>query len=66
LRAVTEEGLVYRPEVLEEVGYLGTPDALMDDLRNGNQLRGAEGRSFDLHRRVGREPEEPGRPDQTE
>lgn len=48
LMAVTEEGLVYRPEVLGEYGFLGTPNDLIEDLRNGIQLHGAEGVSFEI------------------
>jgi GNAT superfamily N-acetyltransferase len=45
---VTPEGLVYRPEVLAEYGFLGTSADLIDDLRNGIQLHGAQGMSFEI------------------
>jgi Transposase len=43
--AMTQEDLVYRPEVLAEYGFLGTPDDLMEELRNGMQLH-REGVSY--------------------
>jgi GNAT superfamily N-acetyltransferase len=44
---MTQEDLVYRPEVLAEYGFLGTPDDLMEELRNGMQLH-REGVSFPI------------------
>jgi hypothetical protein len=45
---VTEGRLGYRPEVLEGYGFFGTPDELIEDLRNGIELYGAEGASFGI------------------
>ena len=42
---MTQKDLVYRPEVLAEYGFLGTPDDLIEDLRNGMQLH-REGVSY--------------------
>jgi hypothetical protein len=44
---VTHEDLVYRPEVLAEYSFLGTPDDLIEDLRNGIQLH-REGVSYGI------------------